>query len=196
MKKLNVVIHGCEGVRLDFRERIKKELVGHNVVEFERPRGQFWETFIDTISIDYDHWRLQDDVVLAPDFIDRCLYYETAHPGTVIRGFCQQKDQEEKIMPAASFLWNQCVFWPGKLMKSLKEYALQWIKEKVTATENTGADDYLMRDFLKLNKIKYLMAMPSLVQHAHTESLLGDYCHRVHNKFRQSASFFECYGDV
>jgi hypothetical protein len=157
------VIQHVPGARAQTMAALMAALPEAIVVECD---GQPMETFRRTL-IEAAHWHLEDDVILAPDFVARVRELVCAHGERVIRGFSTR--HYCGLMPASSYLCNLCAYLPRGYGPMIAEFSRTWRR---LANHPTGFD-LVIRDWLVSRRERYWLASPSLVQHAHGRSLLG-----------------------
>jgi len=131
------------------------------------------------------HWHLEDDVILAPDFLPRAALLVSEYGQSLISGFSSGWGHGSR--PASSFLATLCVWLPEGYGPQIATYLRTWPR---LAQHPTGFD-LVIRDWLVSRRMRYWLECPSIVQHARCKSLLGP-----RSKFRQSKSYGERYGDL
>ncbi len=133
----------------------------------------------------------QDDVILTKDFTSKAIKVINQHSDKIITFFSLKRDDEKlgtRLMDGAGYCMNQCYYLPEGYGKAIYEYSKTWRRK----AEHPTADDYLMADFLKDNKLKYVIAVPSLVQHREVVSVIDS----RRSKKRQSSTFIDPVEDL
>ena len=159
---MRFVVQHVRGIR---EETIRELRLLPNVTVVECD-GYPQETFIRTL-VKEAHWHLEDDAVLAPDFIERVVALEERFPTTLVNGFATRPRSGWR--PASSFLYNLCFFLPEGWGEEVASFARSWGGWE----RDPDGFDYVIRDWLKLKKYRYWQESPSLVQHYFGRSLLG-----------------------
>jgi len=138
-----------------------------------------WGEYPDRASV-----RLQDDIILTKQFYYKVHDVIGQHPNDVIQFFSMRKADIEtgsRWENGSNYLCNLCYYLPKGMSGDIFDYGSTW----KGIVENPTADDLLMRDFLKENKAKYFLHVPSLVEHAQVVSAINP----RRSKFRQSKTF-------
>jgi|14BtaG_2_1085337.scaffolds.fasta_scaffold13413_3 GR25 family glycosyltransferase involved in LPS biosynthesis len=126
----------------------------------------------------------QDDILLTENFMDKAIKVINQHSDKVITFFSLKKDDDKsgsRLMDGRTYCMNQCYYLPEGYGKAIHEYGKTWKRK----AEHPTADDYLMADFLTDHKLKYLISVPSLVQHREVVSVIDS----RRSKKRQSKTF-------
>jgi len=130
--------------------------------------------------------RFQDDVILTKNFLEKVHSVINKYPNDVIQFFSMRKADIEvgsRWENGGNWIGNLCHYLPEGMPNEIYEFGLSW----KGIAENPTADDLLMRDYFKANKIKYFLHCPSLVEHAQVYSVVD----RKRSKFRNSKTFVE-----
>lgn len=176
------IIQGMEKRRehIDLTKNLLKSMDSDiEIIEnLEKGKGAN-ETFIDgfRISKDRPFIKLEDDVILCTNFCeeiekaikeigeDRFISFFTLKTFDPV---------ENKELNGSTFCSSLCFYVPsGMSSKIIEYYETKWKHSKV-AKENPTGFDYIIRDFLKENKIKYYMVLPNLVQHQVGKSVINE----------------------
>ena len=115
---------------------------------------------------------LQDDIILTDNFLEKAIKVINKYPNTIITFFSMKgADQTEgtRYMQPSSYCMNQCYYLPTGYGKSIARFHKTWARK----VEHPTADDYLMADFMKHYRLKYLISVPSLVQHREVKSVIN-----------------------
>lgn len=172
---MRVVIQHVAGAREDLLARILAVLPSAEVSVIVDESGNPRETFRRSL-VGEAHWHLEDDAILAPDFVDRASYAERILGSDVIQGFSRKKDGLSNYYAASAFSYTVCVYLPAGVGPAIANYVGVWPGR---ARHRTSAMDLIVRDWLIAMKWRYWLELPSLVQHA---------------PVRQSVSFTRTYG--
>ena len=127
---------------------------------------------------------MEDDVILTSDFISKVSAEIQKRPNQVIQFFSRRKKDIEvgsREESGANFLSNLCFYLPRGYANGILEFSEHW----KGIVENPTGNDILVADFLKHNKLKYYLHVPSLVQHRVAVSMIDS---RRSSK-RQSQTF-------
>jgi len=127
---------------------------------------------------------MQDDIMLCRDFFYKAVTEINRRPDTLIQFFSMRKgDLEIGSRWDNNFLMNQCIYLPRGYGQKIIEFE----KTRDSDAIDYGADDILVREFLKSRKEKYWIHVPSLVQHRVAKSVIDP---RRSSK-RQSMTFVD-----
>lgn len=109
---------------------------------------------------------LQDDIILTSDFERKVQEAISKYPNMVINFFSMRKkdlEQGTRVENGATFMYALAYYLPEGM--SSKIYAASKIFEKETTEKWICADDSYIAIFLKSKKMKYVIHVPSLVEH-------------------------------
>lgn len=179
--EMKVVVQHVKGHRTITLGRILESFPNATVVECH---GDPMDTFRRCL-VQWAHWHLEDDVILAPDFKERAAEVIERHGRKIIRGF--GTGTHSGFMPASSYLWNQCTWMPEGVGPEIAAFLDGWKRIK----EHPTGFDLVIRDWLVSRKLCYWLESPSLVQHAAFPSLLG-----ARSRNRISPTFKDWYGPL
>lgn len=132
---------------------------------------------------------MEDDVILTKDFTAKAATVIAEHPDHAIQFFSRRsKDIEigSRWEPGSSFLAGLCFYLPPGMSADLMRY--DWPRR----TEHPTGLDLMVADYLKANKQRYWLHVPSLVQHRICTSLIDP--HR--SRYRQSITFRDPDDDI
>lgn len=132
---------------------------------------------------------LEDDITLTSNFKEKIEKVISENKDQVIQFFSMRKkdlDVGTRMELGSTFLMAQCFYMPKGLNKKLLKYCKEWINKNPDRFNGSPLDN-AVADFLKENKIKYLLSVPSLVQHLEVKSVIDP---RRSTK-RQSKTFQE-----
>lgn len=127
---------------------------------------------------------LEDDVLLARDFLARAQAAINERPQSVIQFFSMRKADLEvgsRWEAGRTFMMTQCFYLPAGHSALLLAHYPNWGEKD----KHVSAVDIFTADFLKSRKEKYWIHVPSLVQHRQTVSIID----RRRSQFRQSKTF-------
>lgn len=128
--------------------------------------------------------RFQDDIILTKNFLNKAHNVIEKYPNDVIQFFSMRKADKEvgsRWESGGNWIGNLCHYLPKGMAGEIYEYGLTW----KGLVDNPTADDLLMRDYFKENKIKYFLNCPNFVDHAEVYSVID----RKRSKFRKSKTF-------
>ncbi len=131
------------------------------------------QTFLDSLMCAGDDAcvHLEDDIVLTKNFIEKITAQIQLLPSSLIQFFSlRKKDLELGSRWDNNYLMNQCYYCPPGMGTAMLAYAATWIPANKQHPHGT---DVLMRDYLRHNKLKYWLHVPSLVQHRNMRSAIG-----------------------
>ncbi len=151
-----------------------------------------WETFLWALKMagDGPAMHIEDDVVFATQFVSRAAAVIAEKPDAVIQFFSRRKHDltvGSRWMSGSSFMSLCCVYFPAGLSGRIGAYARGW----------TGRDlhpigiDLMVANYLRANRLRYWVQVPSLVQHRASKSVIDP---RRSSK-RQSPTFDEAPDD-
>lgn len=138
-----------------------------------------WRQYQDVPTI-----RIQDDIVLCKNFVDKVKAVVAERPNDFIQFFSRSsKDAElgSRYKAGGTWMMNQCYYLPAGSAQRLTAYADNWSKYE----QHPNGDDQLMQEWLQSEKARYWVVVPSLVDHLHTVSMID----KRRSKFRQSTTF-------
>lgn len=178
----SVVIRTCDG-----REQYLAYLVQRipdAVVVQDKTRNAM-DTFRDALFVVGDGCavHMEDDVILTQGFVDK-LVNGIGDGKRVVQFFSIRKSDLKlgtRIEPGRTFLMGQCFYLPCGMSAEILEYSHSW---HGLEKHPTGLDT-MVGDFLKERKLRYVMYVPSLVQHRNCRSAID---HR-RSSSRQSPTF-------
>jgi hypothetical protein len=105
---------------------------------------------------------MEEDVLLAPNFVSRLEAVIAKHPDKVIQFFSMRKDDiEVGSRMDGNFLMGQCFYLPKGYSKEVLAFYSVWdgLKEHPTGL------DTMVGDWLRKRKEKYWIEIPNLVDH-------------------------------
>ena len=138
---------------------------------------------------------LQDDIILTKDFLIKVHEVISKHPEDVIQFFSMRKADIEigtRWESGSSYIANLCYYLPKNVSGEVFDFGTTWKGRLFNGEYVATSGDYLVNDYLKKSKRKYLLHIPSLVEHAQVPSAIDS----RRSKFRQSKTFVdpELYG--
>lgn len=131
--------------------------------------------------------RLQDDIILTRRFLDKAAAVIESHPQDVIQFFSMRKDDltfGTRWCPGSTYLMNQCFYLPAGLSERLIDFYWSPAWSKFHNSHPTG-DDSMMAEMFRIERRKYLLFCPSLVDHQRTRSVVNP----KRSSARQSLTF-------
>lgn len=107
---------------------------------------------------------MQDDVVLTENWRDRVEEVVAERPNQVVQFFSMGKNAPTQSgeRDGKTFISNLCVYLPPGMASDLLPYSYEFV-EKYPQFK-TG-DDFVIRYWLRNQRLKYWLQVPSLVQH-------------------------------
>lgn len=118
--------------------------------------------------------QLEDDIELTTSFTKKATAIisevKKKHGDIAIQFFSMRKADIEigsRLENGSSYLMAQATYLPPGMAKDF----LQWTNDIDLEKYGNGVDE-LFRDYLKSNKLKYWIAVPSLVQHRKIKSAI------------------------
>lgn len=155
---------------VDYLDQIKDRDV-QVILDQERNAFDTWQRKLQSVGDDAGVF-MEDDVILCDNFRDEIEKVIEQYPDMMISFFTLRKIDRPTLMRGADFCMNQCYYLPKGMAKAIYEYSINWIKSERGKAEPT-AYDYCMGDWLKMNKLKYILWSPSLVQHKQQKSRIN-----------------------
>tara|TARA_R110000796_G_scaffold241528_1_gene363148 strand:+ start:422 stop:979 length:558 start_codon:yes stop_codon:yes gene_type:complete len=114
---------------------------------------------------------MEEDILLTKDFEIKANSVINQNQNKVIQFFSmRKKDITEGSRLDNNFLMNQCFYAPKNYSKMMLDYFNEWSKQNLK-THPTGTDK-MVCDFLKSRREKYLISVPSLVEHRICRSII------------------------
>lgn len=130
------------------------------------------ETFLNALSIagEKPTVHLEDDVILCKDFRVRAERIIEQYPDSVIQFFSMRSD-DIKIGQRwdNSFCSSMCFYLPYNYSTLIRRYYPRWERRE----EHPTAYDYLVNDFLRDRKERYLIVVPNLADHRQIKSAIN-----------------------
>lgn len=108
---------------------------------------------------------LEDDVRLTDSWRSKVEEAIAEHPDHIIQFFSMRGSDltvGSRFEPGRTFLMNQCYYLPAGYAAALLDFSQRWVEENPNF--KTGYDIAMAR-WMQLNRIKYWIHVPSLVQH-------------------------------
>ena len=140
-----------------------------------------WRQYQDVPTI-----RIQDDIILCKDFVNKAKAIVAERPTDFIQFFSRSAKDEKlgsRYKSGGSWMMNQCYYLPPNSATRLTAFADAWGKYE----QHPNGDDQLMAEWLQSEKARYWVQVPSLVNHLVTVSMID----KRRSKFRQSTTFFD-----
>ena len=128
------------------------------------------DTFLESL-IEEAHIHLEDDVILCEDFEVKAQQYIDAQPNNIINFFRMGKNME-RCCSASTFSSTVGFYLPNNYGFRIKEFYGVWSKSEEGQKNPTGFDT-LIRRYAIVQGLKYVMAIPNLVDHRQGPSELG-----------------------
>lgn len=130
-----------------------------------------WPTFWRSLDRGGDeaHIHLEDDVTLCRDFLTRAE--EAIGDGrTLVQFFSRMPLGPPLRRAGSSFSFTTAFFLPARYGTLLARYLPHWNRGP---WPRRGQIDYMIADWMKMQRIGYWQVNPSIVQHTPLRSLLG-----------------------
>lgn len=181
-----IVIRACRE-RQEFVDYLLRKLRGQEVIVVWDKTKNAMDTFLEAlrVAVDRPALHMEEDSILTVQFAEKVSAVVERFRGQVPIQFFSRRTEDESTgarwESGASFIYGQCFYLPQGMSRSLLEYAPSW---KRIGEHPTGLD-LMVADFLKENKIRYWIEVPSLVQHRVTVSMISP----RRSKYRQSPTF-------
>lgn len=129
---------------------------------------------------------LEDDVVLTTGFTEKVAEAIEATGGDrVIQFFSMRK--EDALSGSrwdSQFSMNQCTYMPAGVGYPLIRFSAEWLPKN--QQHRKGGYDLMFREWMRINKVRYWIHVPSLVQHRSDPSNISPRSTR-----RQSGTFVD-----
>lgn len=128
-----------------------------------------WRLVLDTAGFD-PVVILEDDVELTDDWRTKVEEAVSHHPDHIIQFFSMRKADQttgSRWEPGRTFSMNQCYYLPARVAHHLLQYSQDWAER---FPEHPTGYDLLMGQWMKENKLRYWLHVPSLVQHRNWRS--------------------------
>lgn len=107
---------------------------------------------------------MEDDIILADNFLPRVRNAVNAYPGKLIQFFSMRKmdltigTREE---PGRTYSMSQCTFFPKHLVERIYLYSYLYDNPDHT----TAPYDLMIAEYLMHNRLTYIIHVPNLVDH-------------------------------
>lgn len=131
---------------------------------------------------------LEDDIEFCENFYEKCLIEVNNRPYDVIQFFSMRKADIEigsRYEPGSKFCMNQCYYLPKGLGLKLLDYAETFKIGKTDKQLGGSPYDTMMAEYFKINKVKYWVVVPNLVNHKASVSIID----KRRSSKRQSLTF-------
>lgn len=176
MKDLKFIVMTCEG-----REHLAKRIIEQLpevIVNFDnfKSSGKFnstaWFNYVRNLELAGEDAcvQLEDDIILCDDFKNKIQKAISEYPDYLIQFFSMRKKDIEvgtRFEPGGNFLMHQCYYLPKGMAKKIREYSDKFYE----LTDCFFApNDVCTREFLRENKLKYVIYCPNLVDHMEERS--------------------------
>lgn len=179
---MQFVVQHVPGQRQELLAELVNRLPHVIVIDCE---GKPLETFERSL-IRAGHWHLEDDAILAPDFLPRVTALVKRYGHRVIRGFSLSEPRHGWAAPS-TYNSMVAVWIPQGYGPEIAGYLRRWSKRE----EHPTGFDTVLREWLVRRKEKYWWESPCVVQHAESKSLIGP-----RSSKRKSPSYHRHYGAV
>jgi len=166
----NVVVQNYKRL---LNETYTRELKNYQVIE-DVGYGAI-PTFLKCLcNDDKDLLYLEDDVILCKDFEKELeKVFEELGKDKLIQLFSLKKTiTKTTLMNGSTYCGNVGFFIPKEMKLDLVKYFNEVWSKSQCYKDNPTAMDYLVRDFLKDNKLKYWLVVPNLIQHQEGKSVI------------------------
>jgi GR25 family glycosyltransferase involved in LPS biosynthesis len=128
---------------------------------------------------------LEDDVIFCDNFVEKIQSVISQHKDIPIQFFSMRgKDLTigTRLENGSNFMMNQCHYMPKGMAKNVLEFSKYYYEK---TTDKFAPYDSMFAEFMKINKIKYLIWCPNLVNHRETVSIID----KRRSSKRQSKTF-------
>ncbi len=161
---MRFILQHVSGVREDIVKNMLNVVPDAKIVLCH---GDPKETFRRSL-IHEEHWHLEDDLIMPPDFIGQAnRLLDKVGKNVLISGFSITKNSG--FMRPSTYSWTQCFFMPTGYGTLLREFYENWDELK----DYKSGYDIAIRKWLLSRKEKYWLECPSIVQHFSGKSLFG-----------------------
>lgn len=117
---------------------------------------------------------LEDDIVLTTHWREKAESVIDHHTDEVVQFFSMRKADLEvgsRYEPGRSYLGNLCWYAPAGVAAGLTQFLPRW-EPYLDGTHPTG-NDLAVADYLKVNKMRYWIEVPNLVDHRAGPSMIN-----------------------
>jgi len=117
---------------------------------------------------------LEDDIVLCDNFCSKIEAIIQERPNEVIQFFSMRKKDisiGSRYESGTNFIMHQCYYLPSGMAQKVYEYSFEF-EDACNYGEHIGPNDMVTQYYLKKNKIKYWLHVPSLVDHRQCKSMI------------------------
>ena len=188
--------------REDMIRSLSDELSRQGVVAVVLPDqiGRPKRSYAAAVESRYGEWGmvLEDDAWISPVFgveVLRLLDGSDADVATFFSRKRRDLDDWRRFQPLIAlhrrppshFAMTQCVAFRPRAVVGLVDYAESWA---ASHPQERNAQDYMLRDWCVMIRLKMETCVPSLVQHRASKSLLG------HHGVRDSDTYRLAFGDA
>ena len=142
--------------------------------------------FIDSLKLGTgsDILKLEDDIELCDDFVNKVQKTISEYPNRVISFFTLKKINKTKELSGRTFCSSCAMFIPDRFAKGIIEFHKKgWNKIDIHPT----GYDLMFGDYLTSINEKYILTNPSLVQHKQIVSVINS----RRSKYRQAKNFIK-----
>jgi len=120
--------------------------------------------------------RLQDDIILTKDFVAKVEKVIADRPDDVIQFFSMRKDDltvGSRYCLGSTYLMNQCFYLPAGVSKDIIEFFWSPAWAPYFEAHPDTEDDSMMREMFRVQRRKYFLHVPSLVDHQRSRSIVS-----------------------
>jgi hypothetical protein len=167
-------------------ESLAKQTSGKIVWDTDRHAFHTWRSVMKAVG-DGPAIVIEDDVRLVSDWRNRIEAVIAEHRDEVVQFFSMRNADltiGSRSEPGRTFMMNQCYYLPAGAAKALLDFTEEW---NHPGQENPTGYDVAMAEWMKINKQRYWLHVPSLVDHEPWTSEINS--RRPRN--RQSLTFEE-----
>ena len=114
---------------------------------------------------------LEDDIILTKGFVDKISMVIASRPEMVCQFFSMRKADLEvgsRVVSGANFLAAVCFYLPADMSRGVYNFLPNWERWD----EHPTGLDLAVADYFKINKIKYYINIPNLVDHRVGKSVI------------------------
>ena len=160
--------------RVDNIKVIQKKLQG--MVTIHTGSTTACDNFLDILNkySNDDLLLLEDDIELCDNFIEEVFSVIEKHKDEVINFHYNHGHGSEEV-PSGAFMYNQCVYYPKRVLKALLKPSKEFKKKYPFFYYNNYWDNMIRVGLLEIREDHFIAHEPKLVKHLEYKSTIGDY---------------------
>ncbi len=116
---------------------------------------------------------LEDDIELCEGFVEKVTEAVNEYPDRIINFFSLRSEDyrigKPFLVPGARYIANLCFYVPAGMGVQIAEYYGKWKRKE----EHPTGCDFLIADWMKERKMRYVQWFPHLVNHKRGKSLIN-----------------------